>query len=106
MKASVEREDFEDQVVVHSSKLETAVSKFSVLNDPVTELGADLQLKMDAMRVDEQEIFANEYFDKLEPDCMNSGSTHADRAAARELVEKTTDHSMHAGTRSSNHSGN
>ena len=36
------------------------------------------------MRVDEQKIFANEYFDKLKSDCMNSGITHADRAAAQE----------------------
>ena len=54
---SAKKEDLETPVAAHSSKLETAVSKMSALDDDVAELHADLddlpqQLKMDAMRVD------------------------------------------------------
>ena len=62
--ANEKKVDLETQVATHSSKLEAAVSKSSVLYGEVAELQADLgalsalQPKMDAMRVDERKIFA------------------------------------------------
>ena len=73
-------------MATHSSKLEAAVPKSSVLDGEVAELHAGLGAlsAQHAMRVDEPKILANEYYDKLKPDCLNSGITHADRAAAPE----------------------
>merc|ERR1719383_506240 len=63
-KAQQLKMDLQTQVATHSSKLEAAVAKSSVLDGEVAELQADLgalsaqQLKMDAMRADERKIFA------------------------------------------------
>ena len=62
-KVSAKKGDLESPVAAYSSKLETAVSKMSALDDDVAELQADLddlpqQLKMDSMRVDMRKIFA------------------------------------------------
>ena len=56
-----EKVDLETQVTTHSCKLEALVPKSSVLDDEGAELHADFgslsaQMKMDAMRVDEQKI--------------------------------------------------
>ena len=63
-KASVKKEDLEHQVVAHSFKLETAVSKTNVIDGDVAQMHADLgdlsrHLKMNAMRVDELEGVVN-----------------------------------------------
>ena len=63
-KANEKKTNLKTQVATCSSKLETVVLKSCVLDGKFAELQADLgalsgqQLKMDAMRADEREIFA------------------------------------------------
>ena len=76
-KAGDEKVDLETQVATHSCKLEATVSRSDGMDGDVSKLHADFcdrsqQPNMDTMRVDDWKTFANEYLDKLKPDCMNS----------------------------------
>merc|ERR1712227_879743 len=63
-KATEKKEDLEADVAKHSSKLETAVARSTVLDGEISALQSELgalskrQLQMDTMRADERQIFA------------------------------------------------
>jgi len=63
-KANEKKEDLEAQIAKHSSKLETAVSRSTILDGEISALQSELgalskrQLQMDTMRADERQIFA------------------------------------------------
>merc|ERR1712064_21522 len=63
-KANEKKEDLEAEIAKHSSKLETAVSRSTILDGEISALQSELgalskrQLQMDTMRADERQIFA------------------------------------------------
>jgi len=63
-KANEKKEDLEADIAKHSSKLETAVSRSTILDGEISALQSELgalskrQLQMDTMRADERQIFA------------------------------------------------
>jgi len=72
---------------VHQSQLTLASTQKDVeykTNEVSSKSAALSQAKADLDSAKRELGLANEYFDKLKPDCVNSGITHADRAAARE----------------------
>merc|ERR1712012_1154399 len=63
-KANEKKEDLEAEIAKHSSKLETAVSRSTILDGEISALQSELgalskrQLQMDTMRADERDVFA------------------------------------------------
>ena len=71
----------------HQSQLTLAFTQKDMeykTNEVSAKSAALSQARADLDGVKKELGFASEYFDKLNSDCMNSGITHADRAAARE----------------------